>query len=120
MIPANFGRSFGSRKHSEPDREEKEPISMAITVDAEPQRNHSVALPRITSTGSPEWRTTFSVTLPSTQRFTPDLPCVHIVISASGLLRAKSIISFGPEPSIKTDDTVWTPSALIASILLSR
>ena len=23
-------------------------------------------------------------------------------------------------PSIKTDDTVWTPSALIASILLSR
>jgi hypothetical protein len=57
-------------------------------VDAEPQRNHAVAPPRITSTGSPEWRTTFSVTLPSTQRFTPDLPCVHIVISALGLFRA--------------------------------
>jgi hypothetical protein len=87
--PTNFGRSFGSRKHPEPDREEKEPIPMPrYRVDAEPHRNHAVAPPRITSTGSPEWRTTFSVTLPSTQRFTPDLPCVHIVISALGVLRA--------------------------------
>lgn len=87
--PTNFGRSFGSRKHPEPDREEKEPIPMPrYRVDAEPHRSHAVAPPRITSTGSPEWRTTFSVTLPSTQRFTPDLPCVHIVISALGVLRA--------------------------------
>jgi hypothetical protein len=27
--PTNFGRSFGSRKHPEPDREEKEPIPIA-------------------------------------------------------------------------------------------
>jgi len=35
-------------------------------------------------TGFSEWRTTVSVTLPNTQRFTPDRPWLHIAIRLSG------------------------------------
>ena len=37
-----------------------------------------------TNTGSLAWRTTLSVTLPSTQRLTPERPCVHMATSPSG------------------------------------
>jgi hypothetical protein len=51
---------------------------------------------RIMSTGSPEWRTTLSVTLPKIQRVTPDRPWVHIAAKLSGVLRASIVISSVP------------------------
>ena len=48
--------------------------------------------------GQPEWRTTVSVTLPNTQRFTPECPWVHMAIKLSGVLRASEIISSAAKP----------------------
>jgi hypothetical protein len=47
---------------------------------------------RTTSTGSPEWRTTRLVTLPSTNRPIPERPWVHMAIRLSGVFFANSII----------------------------
>lgn len=51
---------------------------------------------RMISTGSPEWRTTLSVTLPNTQRLTPERPWVHMAMKLSSVLRASAVISSAP------------------------
>src|SRR5258706_4434001 len=52
-----------------------------------PERLSNHVPARTINTGSPLWRTTVSVTLPSTQRRTPERPWVHIAIRLSGVSR---------------------------------
>src|SRR5918994_4825237 len=54
---------------------------------------------RRTKTGLLEWRTTVSVTLPNTQRFTPERPWEHMTIRLSGVWLPTETISSGATPS---------------------
>ena len=62
----------------------------------------------MTKTGLVEWRTTFSVTLPNTQRLAPVRPWVDIAIKLFGS-EARSIISCAVSFSEVRDDTSISP-----------
>ena len=63
---------------------------------------------RAIRTGSPEWRTTVSVTLPNAQRLTPEQPwVVHMAIRLSGVWRANEMISSAARPSLTIVETLW-------------
>src|SRR3990172_9011483 len=75
---------------------------------------------RTIRTGSSVWRTTVSVTLPNTQRFTPERPWEHIAMKLSGVLRPSEMISSAPKPSFVVQVTLATPNFFSSALFFSR
>jgi hypothetical protein len=63
------------------------------------------------------WRTTVSVTLPNTQRFTPERPWEHIAMKLSGVFRPREMTSSAPKPSFVLQVTLATPSFSARALL---
>src|SRR5581483_4405779 len=75
---------------------------------------------RTIKTGEWEWRTTVSVTLPNTQRLTPERPWVHMATRLLGVFCAQAMISSGPSPSSTSGVTFLTPRARSVAPMRSR
>jgi len=72
--PCPLGQGAGARQCNLSNRRSIQGYDNLAKHSRRPKRAAGQPAARNTSTGSPEWRTTVSVTLPSTQRLIPERP----------------------------------------------